>query len=86
VRELWVPRDLPQEPIRIAGNFNEQVWGGSAERHHPDGDALLAGSVLAQGVCAYAVVDMATGEATPLPETLTVCGANGIVVGWTALG
>jgi hypothetical protein len=52
----------------------------------PDGGALLAGSVLAQGVCAYAVVDVATGAVTPLPEMLTVCGVNGAVVGWTALG
>jgi hypothetical protein len=51
----------------------------------PDGSALIAGSVLAQGFCEYSVVDTRTGEAVSLGESVTVCGVNGEVVGWTVV-
>lgn len=51
----------------------------------PDGASILAGSVQAMGYCTYVAVDVATGEAHPIAESITVCGANGQMLGWTRL-
>jgi len=50
----------------------------------PDGTKLVVASVEAQGRCRYSVVDVASGEATPV-EGITGCGANGTLVGFVTL-
>jgi hypothetical protein len=51
----------------------------------PDGRYLLAATVRAMGLCDYAAIEVATKQVTPLAKTLTHCGANGDVLGWTLL-
>jgi hypothetical protein len=50
-----------------------------------DGRFLLAGVVEAQGRCTYRIVEVATGATHPVNPEITVCGANGRVLGWTEL-
>jgi len=52
----------------------------------PDGRFLLVSAVQAQGFCSLGVVDTVTGDVRPIAENITVCGVNGEVTGWTALG
>ena len=49
----------------------------------PEGRYLLAASVQAQGNCSYLIVDAVDKKVTALPDSITFCGPNGQVLGWT---
>jgi hypothetical protein len=50
-----------------------------------DGRHALTATVEAMGLCNFAAVDATTKQATKVNAEITVCGANGEVVGWTVL-
>ena len=50
-----------------------------------DGRHVLTATVEAMGLCSYSVVDATTKQVTKVNAEITLCGANGEVVGWTAL-
>jgi hypothetical protein len=75
--------------LQLMNSF--RLWNdGGAEAlpvaFSPDGAHVLAGSVQAMGVCSYAVIALLSGEVRPVSDGITVCGANGEVLGWTSIG
>ena len=50
-----------------------------------DGRHVLTATVEAMGFCTFAAVDATTKQVTKVNAEITVCGANGEVVGWTVL-
>ena len=50
-----------------------------------DGRYLLYGTVLAQGLCRYGIVDTQNLQLQLVPEAIQFCGINGNVVGWATL-
>jgi hypothetical protein len=51
----------------------------------PDGRYLLAASVQAQGLCSFSVIDANDKKVTSLPEVISFCGPNGVVLGLTVI-
>ena len=50
-----------------------------------DGRYVLTTTVEAQGLCSFAFVDATTKQVVKVNPEITVCGANGEVIGWTTL-
>jgi hypothetical protein len=71
------------------GDFTPLAQAAGAEQFPvswtQDGRFLLAASVQAQGMCSYSIVDATDKKVTSLPDSLTFCGPNGYVLGWTAV-
>jgi hypothetical protein len=71
------------------GDFKDLAPAAGAEQFPvswtADGRYLLAASVQAQGVCSYSVIDANEKKVAPLPEALTFCGPNGVVLGLTVI-
>jgi hypothetical protein len=72
-----------------SGGFTSLAPADGAEQYpvgwSPDGRYLLAGTVRAQGLCDHTYIDTTTREVKPIAKDVTYCGANGEVIGWTAL-
>jgi hypothetical protein len=72
-----------------SGEFKDLAPAAGAEQFPvswtADGRYLLAASVEAQGVCSFSVIDVNEKKVTPLPETLSFCGPNGVVLGLTVI-
>jgi hypothetical protein len=72
-----------------SGEFTNVAPGSGAEQFPvswtSDGRYLLAASVQAQGMCSFSVIDVNEKKVTPLPEALTFCGPNGLVLGLTVI-
>jgi hypothetical protein len=71
------------------GEFKDLAPAAGAEQFPvswtADGRYLLAASVQAQGVCGFSIIDANERKVTPLPEAISFCGPNGIVLGLTAI-
>jgi hypothetical protein len=71
------------------GEFKDLAPAAGAEQFPvswtPDGRYLLAASVQAQGLCSFSIVDANEKKVTPLPEGLSFCGPNGLVLGLTTI-
>ena len=72
-----------------SGSFSNLAPADGLEQYpvtwSSDGRYLLAATVRAQGNCDYASIDATTKEVKPLSKDITFCGANGDVIGWTAI-
>ena len=66
----------------LAGNQGSEQW---AIGWSPDGQYLLAAATVAQGMCAYTYIDVASKDVKPIAPAVTFCGANGDVVGWSTI-
>ena len=71
---------LAREEIQPAGGAEQYVLDWTA-----DGRYALTATVEAQGLCSFAFVDVTTKQVTKVNPDITVCGANGEVIGWTTL-
>ena len=72
-----------------SGNFSNLAPADGLEQYpvawSQDGRLLLAATVRAMGLCDYAAIDVTSKQVTPLSKSLTLCGANGDLLGWTVL-
>jgi hypothetical protein len=71
---------LAIEEIQPAGGAEQYVLDWTE-----DGRYALTATVEAQGLCSFAFVDATTKQVMKVNPDITVCGANGEVIGWTAL-
>ena len=78
---IWLLDTLTLNTARLWQDAGLESW---AIDWSPDGAMLLVASVEAQGLCGYYVVDVTSGEARQIIDA-TGCGANGTMVGFSAL-
>jgi hypothetical protein len=71
------------------GEFKDLAPASGAEQFPvswtPDGRYLVAASVQAQGLCSFSIVDANEKKVTLLPDAISFCGPNGVVLGLTVI-
>jgi hypothetical protein len=71
---------LALDPLQPPAGAEQYALGWSDDGRH-----LLTATVEAQGLCSYAAVDATTKQVIKVNPEITMCGANGEVIGWTSL-